>query len=365
MSGEKLEFTKKAVNYAVNHLNANDKLSLIVYDDNVEVLLEAQAVDCKDSIKGVVNRIFPGGCTNLSGGLLAGYREVLKNVKSGQINRILLLTDGLANEGICDKNILCSKAQEMAKSGVTVTTLGVGEDFDEEMLTGLAEASSGNYYFIEGIDNIAPIFAQEMQSLLSVVAQNVNIVFHPSSFCRVSKVWGYQPYGDKDVTVNLPDMFSSDKKVIIFELMIETGEKGSADLGKLNLSYDETGEGLSLVSVEMDLSVERTDREELLGMPEAPEIMVQLELDRAAERKAEAIRRADDGDISGAVELLRQQQDAITDIMKSAPLAMVEELNLEYRNLSNSLDSMNHERYSSVTRKRMAFQSYKRRRNQK
>ena len=80
----------------------------------------------------------------------------------------------------------------MKKSGVSVTTLGVGDDFDEDLLTAMAESSGGNYFFIDSTDKIPQIFAQEMQSLLSVVAQNVKLGFRQSKCCKVSKIWGYQ-----------------------------------------------------------------------------------------------------------------------------------------------------------------------------
>ena len=100
MSGEKIEYTKQAVQYAINHFAPQDTASLTVYDDEVQVLYPAQHVEFKDEFKGIVSQIFPGGMTNLSGGLIAGYREVAKNVKPEQVNRVMLLTDGLANEGI-------------------------------------------------------------------------------------------------------------------------------------------------------------------------------------------------------------------------------------------------------------------------
>ena len=121
MSGEKLHYTKQAVQYAVGHLASSDIASLTVFDEAVEVLYPARPLTLRDEFKAMVTRIFPGGCTNLSGGMLAGYGEVKKNVKQGQVNRVILLTDGLANHGIVEPDRLHKKVAGMRENGVAVT----------------------------------------------------------------------------------------------------------------------------------------------------------------------------------------------------------------------------------------------------
>ena len=365
MAGDKLAYTKQAVSYAVGHLRPGDYGSLTVYDNEVETLLPSQHILSKDAVKGIVSRIFPGGSTNLSGGLIAGYREVMKHNQPGQTNRVLLLTDGLANAGITDKDILCHRAQKMREMGVAVTTLGVGNDFDEDLLTAMAEESGGNYYFIENTDMIPRIFAQELESLLSVVAQNVKLRFASSSACQVTKVWGYQPGGDTAVTMNLPDLFSSDHKYIMLELTVHSEAAGKTELGSLTLSYDEAGEELKDVSCHIDLAVEATEDPLLLAQPEKPEVIVQLALSRSADIKEEAIRLADEGQVEAAATILKNQQEAIKAACDLSPSAELAELTAEYDNLSEALIAMERREYNAVMRKKMSFQSYQRRRNQK
>ena len=365
MAGEKLAYTKQAVSYAVGHLRPVDFASLTVYDNAVETLLEAQHIVSKDAFKGTVSRIFPGGCTNLSGGLIAGYREVMKHNKPEQLNRVLLLTDGLANEGITDKAVLCNKVKQMHKTGVTVTTLGVGDDFDEDLLTAMAEVSGGNYYFIENSDEIPQIFAKELQALLSVVAQNVKLQFSSSPSCAVTKVWGYQPAGDRILSIHLPDLFSCDSKFILLEMQLHSETEGNQPLGKLTLSYDEAGEDLKCVTCDIDLSVQVTDDESMLATPDKPEVLVQLELSRSAEIKEEAIRLADSGDVKGAASLLHKQKNAIQDAMNVAFEEDCIELQGEYEKLSEAMISLERNEYDPIMRKKMSYQSYQRRRSQK
>lgn len=366
MGGEKLAYTKQAVNYAVNHLAGSDYASLTVYDDEADVLVEGQAVVDKDRFRAGISRIFCGGCTNLSGGLIRGYREVMKNHGPERMNRVLLLTDGLANQGITDKTKLCRKVSEMKNTGVAVTTLGVGEDFDEDLLTAMAEASGGSYFFIDSTEKIPAIFAQEMQALLSVVAQNVKLVFCESEYADVTRVWGYRPAGDKEISINLPDIFSSDRRVILMEITLSGFEIGSLPIGALSLSYDDVEADLAYKSYTIDLAVECTDDKLLLDQPADCEVMLNVELNRTADIKEEAILMADAGDIDGATDIMGKQLDVLTCYEAGVlPDECTRELKQEVANINASLLSLRHEKYNAMTRKRMAYESYLRRKSQK
>ena len=360
MGGEKLDYTKQAVQYAINHFTPRDIASLTVYDNEVQVLYPAKAVEFKDEFKGVVSRIFPGGTTNLSGGLIKGYREVAKNFKPEQVNRVLLLTDGLANEGITDPDKLCAKTAGMKKAGVTVTTLGVGDDFDEDLLTRMAEQSGGNYYFIDSTDHIPSIFAQELESLLSVVAQNVKVSFQCSDAVEVTKVWNYQPSGDRLLEIDLPDLFSADRKILVLELQVRASALGTVPLGTVSLSYDDAGEKLEYVSFGLDLGAEATRNPELLDLPEEPEVMVQVELNKTAEVREKAIRLADAGDFDQASELM-QTQYQLMDSMKDLPPEMQSELATEMFNVSEAVAKFSSQNYDANSRKKMSYQNYQRR----
>ncbi|PHJ38481.1 hypothetical protein P378_09395 [Desulforamulus profundi] len=102
MSGEKLDYTKKAVTFAVGHLRPQDYCSVVAFDDMVTMVAPSHKVENKDALKMAVESIYPGGSTNLSGGMLLGLREVKLAHKENQINRVLLLTDGMANVGVTD-----------------------------------------------------------------------------------------------------------------------------------------------------------------------------------------------------------------------------------------------------------------------
>ena len=225
MSGEKLENVKRAVEFVIQNLNPADYLSIVQYDNNVQVLSPSAPVKDKSGLLKLVGSIRAGGSTNLSGGMLEGYNQVKLTRKEGYVNRVLLLTDGLANEGVTDSpqlyNIVRRQFQE---NGIGLSTFGVGADFNEELLMQLAERGGANYYFIETPDQIPQLFAKELQGLLSVVAQNTTLhISFPSEFVSVDKVYGYlyQQSGNR-LSINFNDVYSEEEKAIVVKFKVNS-----------------------------------------------------------------------------------------------------------------------------------------------
>jgi Ca-activated chloride channel family protein len=135
MAGEKLAFVKQAALDLVRRLGTKDQLSLVAYDTTVEVLVPPMAVDGKAPFGRAIQGLQSRATTNLSGGWLQGCEFVVKGLAEKQVNRVLLLTDGLANVGVTDPNALAAMTRQRRAEGITTTTLGVGLDFNEDLLT--------------------------------------------------------------------------------------------------------------------------------------------------------------------------------------------------------------------------------------
>jgi Ca-activated chloride channel homolog len=222
MSGEKLAYCKKAAQFVVDNLDASDRVSVVIYESGVRVLLPATQVTNKEQIKRMIEGVQVAGGTCMSCGMLSGYAEVKKFFAQQHVNRVLLLTDGLANEGISLPRSLDSIANERAvKDRITLSTFGVGADFDEKMLTNLAEYGIGNYYFIDKPENIPPIFNKELKGLLEVVAQDAGITLQLPNGVSLVKVYGYK-YEQKGNTITIPfrDVFSEELKSVLVEVKL-------------------------------------------------------------------------------------------------------------------------------------------------
>jgi Ca-activated chloride channel family protein len=120
MSGAKLDYTRRAVKFTLEHLEAEDIVSIVTFDNEVNVLVPAQKVDHKDQAIQALSRVRAGGMTNLSGGLFKGASLVRENLSENRINRVVLLTDGLANVGITDPQELVSRVRGLKSKGISV-----------------------------------------------------------------------------------------------------------------------------------------------------------------------------------------------------------------------------------------------------
>ncbi|NJL13232.1 MAG: VWA domain-containing protein [Microscillaceae bacterium] len=213
MEGDKLKFAKKALDFVIDNLQKEDYLSIVQYDNEVDVVSASAAVTQKAKLHALVAQIANRGTTNLSGGMLEGFQQVQSTQKSGYVNRVLLLSDGLANEGVTDPARLQQMAQKkFREQGIALSTFGVGADFNEDLMTQLSEYGGGNYYFIDSPDKIPAIFAAELSGLLSVVAQNALLeVQFPKKALRCAQVYGY-PADIKPIRCSFPLMMCFRRK---------------------------------------------------------------------------------------------------------------------------------------------------------
>lgn len=220
----KLEYVKKAVNYIIDELDRNDYVSIVAYDDYVSVIQRSTQVKDKYDLRDKVNNIKPGGYTNLSDGLFEGYDQVNSAYSRGYVNRVLLLTDGLSNRGITDRYELANKIRDKnRRDGITVSTFGVGNDFNENLLADIADYGKGNYYYIRNSNDIPDIFASELNGVRNLVGQGTKIKIHyPSDYLTINKVFGY-PYeiSGNDVIVDFKDVFSDQTKSVLLKFDIK------------------------------------------------------------------------------------------------------------------------------------------------
>lgn len=175
MSGQKLELAKRAIETAVDRLLPTDRFAVVSYDDRIDVVVESTAASREAKANAIdrLRSIDARGSTDLGGGWLRGAEQVALGQVAGGVNRVLLLTDGLANQGIVDPAELARHASELRARGVTTTTFGVGEDFDETLLQSMADAGGGHFYFIANAAQIQDHIATEVGELLAVVARDV------------------------------------------------------------------------------------------------------------------------------------------------------------------------------------------------
>lgn len=220
----KLEYAKEALCALVDRLREEDILSIVMYDDVIEVLRPAGRVGNKEQIKRMVRRIEPRNSTNLGGGMAEGYRQVERNMYREFVNRVVLLSDGLANVGITDDRELSRIARRYRHKGISLTSMGVGLDYNENLMVMLAEGGGGNYYFIESPHGLAHIMRREFDLMSALYAHHASIEIRLGSHIRVADVIGHEWRTQGETcSIDLGDLYGGDSRDITIELDVPEG----------------------------------------------------------------------------------------------------------------------------------------------
>lgn len=223
-SDNKLERVKQAVTTLIGQLRAQDTLSLIVYDDAAQVLFPAQHMtnESKQQACHYIAGIYPGSATNLHDGLILGYKEAQKNFSKEASNRVILLTDGIANVGVVEPEQIAKDSVRFNDQGIDLSTIGVGNDLNQDLLRTLAKSGRGLFHFVADGSDIEKVFVKEVQSLVATVARQAQVEIEYDSALTPVKIYGYQvAYQPGKVIINLDDMNQGLTQVIMMKFALK------------------------------------------------------------------------------------------------------------------------------------------------
>ncbi|MBE9049903.1 VWA domain-containing protein [Nostocales cyanobacterium LEGE 11386] len=241
MAGAALHHALKAAESVVDQLESNDILSVVVYDDAVDTVIPPQAVTDKSALKTSIRKVRAGGITNLSGGWLQGCEHVKTQLDLQKINRVLLLTDGHANMGIQDPKVLTATSAKKAEEGITTTTLGFAQGFNEDLLIGMARAANGNFYFIQSIDEATEVFSIELDSLRAVVGQNLKVTMELADGVSLVDTLSLATVSQNEAgqtVITLGELYEGEDKLLGLSLEITSAAIGDLPVMKLHYSAD-------------------------------------------------------------------------------------------------------------------------------
>lgn len=237
---DKLVKVKEALLTLVSRLRETDTLSITVFDSEAQVLMPARALSDKESVRRLIRGIEPGSSTNMHAGLMLGYKEALKNYSRDATNRVILLTDGIANQGVTDPQQIARDSLGYNDRGIDLSTIGVGLDLNKDLLRELAKSGRGLFHFVADAEDINKVFVKELQSLISPVATEPNVeIEYDASDLELAQLYGYEPkVRDGRVTVKLDNMNSGLTEVVLlrFRLARRLLENASVPI-RVRLSY--------------------------------------------------------------------------------------------------------------------------------
>jgi Ca-activated chloride channel family protein len=229
MSGEKIDLAKRTVAAALEHLDGRDRFSIVVYDDVVDLVVESTpgSAEARRNAMTRLEAIDARGSTNLSEGWLRGAEQVASHLAADGVNRCLVLTDGLANKGMTDATELAKHAAELRARGVSTTTFGVGTDFDEGLLQGMADAGGGHFYFIRDAATIRDHITSEVGETLEVLARDVELEVVAAEEVAVEAISPHpsRPRGSRTV-VGLGDLVAEQVLDVVLRITFPYGQIG-------------------------------------------------------------------------------------------------------------------------------------------
>ncbi|MFL5355274.1 vWA domain-containing protein [Archangium sp.] len=240
MSGYKLQQAKQAARHLVGLLGPEDRLAIVHYGSDVKSLPSLAATPAnRERMLQYIEGIWDDGGTNIGAGLHAG-RAHLETAKGNyRVNRIILMSDGQATEGITEDAGLTEVVKGIRAEGISVSAIGVGTDFNEDLMQGFAEYGAGAYGFLEDAGQLATLFQRDLQQAATSVARNVELSFTLPEGVMLGEVLGYRAHQEgRTVRVPLPDFSSGQVERVVAQLTVVGTKPGSAvDVTGLKLTY--------------------------------------------------------------------------------------------------------------------------------
>ena len=239
MGGSKIEQARTAVRELISQLSTEDRFALVSYSSRAEVSipLSSATSEARRHWRQVVAGIQPTGGTNMSAGLDLAL-GVSEGPRPGRAARMILISDGLANEGDATMRGLASRAYRAAASESVVSTVGVGEDFNEFLMSNIADAGTGNYYFLHDTEQLAQVFSAEFEATRETVATAVAVTIAPGDGVRVTDAAGYPlEHAAGRTTFRPGSLFSGQERRIWVTLEVANQTAGDRPLGTFSLAY--------------------------------------------------------------------------------------------------------------------------------
>ena len=353
MAGEKLEYVKQAASHVLDLLQKEDQVALVVFDDQVQVLSPSLSVTNGNrfELKQLISKIELGGSTNLCDGWLTGCKAIAASAQEDTINRTMLLTDGQANVGVTDLEILAAHAFELYKDTISTSAFGVGYGFNEHLLEAMANKGGGNFYFIEQPNQIPQIFLKEFDQLVGISVRKVEIQLDlPSSIeWQILGGWSTE-YKNGRLHIYVGDMLAGKMQDIYLKLQIPA----DVNAGKLASSAKAFGQGEpgQLYEDQAEVEFHYAGSSDVDQAPENKELMERFSLVELAETAAEALKLERKGERDEANRMLNQS------LNRNRPYISLQE-DANYQGMSTRMK----QGMTEADRKRSHSENYLRRRN--
>lgn len=338
MTGDKIGQARDAARAAVAELGPDDIVSVVAFDDTVQVLVPATKASDRQTILQGIDRLGAGGMTALFAGVVKGGAEVRKFLSRERVNRVILLSDGQANVGPAAPQALGQLGATLRREGISVTTVGLGLAYNEDLLVELAQRSGGQHVFVEDHRQLATIFRQGFGGLASIVGQEVVVRIALGPGLRPVRVLGR----DADiigqvVTVQMPEVYAGEQDDIVLELEVPPTAPQSKQLGTVDVSYH-NAVTRAVDRVALAVSAEFSNDDARCGASEVPTARVAVTERLANEASRRAMQLRDQGQLDEARRLIQTNAAMLRDGAARWRSRTLDQLSRDYDSDAQNLD---------------------------
>jgi Ca-activated chloride channel family protein len=297
MSGEKLSYARKAARFLAGALTPRDRLAIVTFDDEVEVLVPSQPVQDPKLFIRAINTIHSGGTTALFDGWLDGAMQVANHLDPAALNRVLLLSDGGANEGLVDSAEIAAKVAGLSQRGISTSAFGLGAGFDEDLMGAVAGAGDGTLAFIESPAQLEDLYASELNGLAQTLGKKVSLGIRAKRDVQLLDV-----LNDCELTAagnwQLPNLRYGQEMTVAARFQLPAWQP-NREIVSLRLAWQQPGSPERLSFVE-HITLPVMAAADLAGMDPDPVVIEQFELLLANRERSLAIEELDRGNLRAA-----------------------------------------------------------------
>lgn len=329
-AGDRLASARQALAALVDRLEPADAFGLVAFDDEIDVVVPAGPLADKPAVQAAIAGVYPRGGTNLSSGLLRGVQEARRVAAPGGTT-LLVVSDGLANQGVTDPARLGGVAAAAARAGITISTIGVGLGYDETVLAAVARGGGGDHVFAEEADAAAAAVAGEVAGLLCRTVQAASLLVRPTADVASVTVFNDLPSQavDGGIMVELGDLWAGECRRLLLGLHVPaTAVLGLAQIARLELRYVAVP-ALAEHAVTLPVSVNVVPGDQAAGRVPDPRVRTELLFQRAQDAKRRAAEAIAHGDAGRAEALLSAAGDTLAgvdDAERDVVLALASEI---------------------------------------
>ncbi len=337
MQGNKIRDARQAVLNLLSNLSDQDRFALVSYSNGVQRHSDLIKVtgSNREHLTSTVRQISAGGGTNLGAGLHEGINVLLQAGRNGNAGKVILISDGLANEGITDISSLGNMASVAVEKAFGISTVGVGSDFNEQLMTAVADRGAGSYYYLENPNAFAQVFQKEFLNTRSVAATSVEVRVPLANSMSLVNANGYPvEIKDNQAIFHPGDLLSGQTRKLFLTFRMPVDTEKIFEIKGINVRYQHKGEKYTVALSEPFSIACVKDRKEVFASMDKNEWeqkVLREDYNDLREKVAEDIKKGKQKDAMVRIQQYEKQQQSVNSVLKSSKVD--ENLNKEVKQM--------------------------------